>query len=297
MPSVRLATWEAPPAPQPGRTFAVPSFDHSCELTSMINQAAWGPVLRNHQNHPHSLRGRSCALEKGRGLGRWALGPLGAAVSGHGQRGPPHLGLWPEAGAPAPLPGSSGSPHDSEGLPAPRGVEAWAGAGSAPDRGVPAPRFGRRFEAPLLWQSIVMTGTMLLMLKLCTEVRVASELSARRRFFAGWWSRRWDEAAGCTREPSRVRGRSGVLGPAHPSRLPPRAPASVAAPGQAGVATGADPSGNCGESLTGLGARFSPGLAARVRARTGRVLWSLSGLTRSEKHVGGVGGGGYLGPL
>nr|KAF6423433.1 hypothetical protein HJG63_015815 [Rousettus aegyptiacus] len=44
--------------------------------------------------------------------------------------------------------------------------------------------FGRRFEAPLLWQSIVMTGTMLLMLKLCTEVRVASELSARRRFFA-----------------------------------------------------------------------------------------------------------------
>lgn len=132
MPSVRLATWEAPPAPQPGRTFAVPSFDHSCELTSMINQAAWGPVLRNHQNHPHSLRGRSCALEKGRGLGRWALGPLGAAVSGHGQRGPPHLGLWPEAGAPAPLPGSSGSPHDSEGGSPPP-------AGSRPGRGRAAP--------------------------------------------------------------------------------------------------------------------------------------------------------------
>ncbi|XP_039695062.1 solute carrier family 66 member 2 isoform X2 [Pteropus medius] len=45
--------------------------------------------------------------------------------------------------------------------------------------------FGRRFEAPLLWQSIVMTGAMLLMLKLCTEVRAASELSARRHFFAG----------------------------------------------------------------------------------------------------------------
>lgn len=44
--------------------------------------------------------------------------------------------------------------------------------------------FGRRFEAPLLWQSIVMTGAMLLMLKLCTEVRAASELSARRHFFA-----------------------------------------------------------------------------------------------------------------
>lgn len=44
--------------------------------------------------------------------------------------------------------------------------------------------FGRRFEAPLLCQSVVMILTMLLMLKLCTEVRVASELSARRRFFS-----------------------------------------------------------------------------------------------------------------
>lgn len=250
---MRLATWEAPPAPQPGRTFAVPSFDHSCELTSMINQAAWGPVLRNHQNHPHSLRGRSCALEKGRGLGRWALGPLGAAVSGHRQRGPPHLGLWPEAGAPAPLPGSSGSPHDSEGLPAPRGVEAWAGAGSAPDRGVPAPRFGRRFEAPLLWQSIVMTGTMLLMLKLCTEVRVASELSARRRFFAGWWSRRWDEDAGTrplaapANPPSSVgeAGRSGQRIRAASPRgrrrpWPPRG-RPVSRPGPTRAGTGASP--------------------------------------------------------
>ncbi|XP_027791128.2 solute carrier family 66 member 2 isoform X7 [Marmota flaviventris] len=44
--------------------------------------------------------------------------------------------------------------------------------------------FGRRFESPLLWQSVVMTLTMLLMLKLCTEVRVASELNLKRRSFA-----------------------------------------------------------------------------------------------------------------
>ncbi|XP_024610606.1 PQ-loop repeat-containing protein 1 isoform X2 [Neophocaena asiaeorientalis asiaeorientalis] len=44
--------------------------------------------------------------------------------------------------------------------------------------------FGRRFEAPLLWQSVVMIVTMLLMLKLCTEVRVANELNLKRRVFA-----------------------------------------------------------------------------------------------------------------
>ncbi|XP_032149687.1 solute carrier family 66 member 2 isoform X2 [Cebus imitator] len=44
--------------------------------------------------------------------------------------------------------------------------------------------FGRRFESPLLWQSAIMILTMLLMLKLCTEVRVANELNARRRCFA-----------------------------------------------------------------------------------------------------------------
>ncbi|XP_047293789.1 solute carrier family 66 member 2 isoform X10 [Homo sapiens] len=44
-------------------------------------------------------------------------------------------------------------------------------------------RFGRRFESPLLWQSAIMILTMLLMLKLCTEVRVANELNARRRSF------------------------------------------------------------------------------------------------------------------
>lgn len=49
------------------------------------------------------------------------------------------------------------------------------------------PRFGRHFESPLLWQSIVMILTMLLMLKLCTEVRVANELNIKRRSFAGKW--------------------------------------------------------------------------------------------------------------
>ncbi|KAF6072952.1 hypothetical protein HJG60_015476 [Phyllostomus discolor] len=44
--------------------------------------------------------------------------------------------------------------------------------------------FGRHFESPLLWQSIVMIVTMLLMLKLCTEVRVSNELNVKRRFFA-----------------------------------------------------------------------------------------------------------------
>ncbi|XP_030666090.1 solute carrier family 66 member 2 isoform X2 [Nomascus leucogenys] len=44
--------------------------------------------------------------------------------------------------------------------------------------------FGRRFESPLLWQSAIMILTMLLMLKLCTQVRVANELNARRRSFA-----------------------------------------------------------------------------------------------------------------
>ncbi|XP_076768497.1 solute carrier family 66 member 2 isoform X3 [Arvicanthis niloticus] len=44
--------------------------------------------------------------------------------------------------------------------------------------------FGRHFESPLLWQSVVMILTMLLMLKLCTEVRVANELNIKRRSFA-----------------------------------------------------------------------------------------------------------------
>ncbi|XP_057554658.1 solute carrier family 66 member 2 isoform X3 [Hippopotamus amphibius kiboko] len=44
--------------------------------------------------------------------------------------------------------------------------------------------FGRRFEAPLLWQSAVMILAMLLMLRLCTRVRAAGELSLKRRAFA-----------------------------------------------------------------------------------------------------------------
>ncbi|XP_033034349.1 solute carrier family 66 member 2 isoform X2 [Trachypithecus francoisi] len=57
--------------------------------------------------------------------------------------------------------------------------------------------FGRRFESPLLWQSAIMILTMLLMLKLCTEVRVANELNARRRSFA-------DLESPCPRGVSRV---------------------------------------------------------------------------------------------
>lgn len=52
----------------------------------------------------------------------------------------------------------------------------------------PSLRFGRHFESPLLWQSVVMILTMLLMLKLCTEVRVANELNIKRRSFAGGWN-------------------------------------------------------------------------------------------------------------
>ncbi|MGH0127511.1 UNVERIFIED_CONTAM: hypothetical protein FKN15_015175, partial [Acipenser sinensis] len=45
-------------------------------------------------------------------------------------------------------------------------------------------RFGRHFETPLLWQSIIMILTMLIMLHLCTDIRVASELNTKRRAFA-----------------------------------------------------------------------------------------------------------------
>ncbi|XP_042631858.1 solute carrier family 66 member 2-like isoform X2 [Cyprinus carpio] len=44
-------------------------------------------------------------------------------------------------------------------------------------------RFGRYFETPLLWQSIIMIVTMLIMLNLCTSVRMATELSTKRRSF------------------------------------------------------------------------------------------------------------------
>lgn len=44
-------------------------------------------------------------------------------------------------------------------------------------------RFGRYFESPLLWQSIIMIITMLIMLNLCTNVRMATELNTKRRSF------------------------------------------------------------------------------------------------------------------
>ncbi|CAL8295447.1 unnamed protein product [Merluccius merluccius] len=44
-------------------------------------------------------------------------------------------------------------------------------------------RFGRYFETPLLWQSIIMIVTMLTMLNLCTSVRMATELNTKRRSF------------------------------------------------------------------------------------------------------------------
>lgn len=46
-------------------------------------------------------------------------------------------------------------------------------------------RFGRYFETLLLWQSIIMIATMLIMLNLCTSVRMATELNTKRRSFIG----------------------------------------------------------------------------------------------------------------
>lgn len=53
-------------------------------------------------------------------------------------------------------------------------------------------RFGRYFETLLLWQSIIMIATMLTMLNLCTNVRVAAELNTKRRSFIDFdWSSFW----------------------------------------------------------------------------------------------------------
>uniref|UniRef100_A0A8C8CFG7 Solute carrier family 66 member 2 n=1 Tax=Oncorhynchus tshawytscha TaxID=74940 RepID=A0A8C8CFG7_ONCTS len=51
-------------------------------------------------------------------------------------------------------------------------------------------RFGRYFETPLLWQSMVVIATMLIMLDLCTNVRVATELQTKKRSFTchHFWS-------------------------------------------------------------------------------------------------------------
>lgn len=46
--------------------------------------------------------------------------------------------------------------------------------------------FRSHFDSPLLWQSIIMILTMLLMLKLCTEIRVANELN-KTHSFADFW--------------------------------------------------------------------------------------------------------------
>lgn len=53
------------------------------------------------------------------------------------------------------------------------------------NRRFPSDRFGRYFETLLLMQSIVMIATMLIMLNLCTSVRMASELNTKRRAFIG----------------------------------------------------------------------------------------------------------------
>lgn len=50
---------------------------------------------------------------------------------------------------------------------------------------LPRVRFGRYFETLLLWQSIIMIATMLIMLNLCTNVRMATELNTKRRSFIG----------------------------------------------------------------------------------------------------------------
>ncbi|XP_051526311.1 solute carrier family 66 member 2-like isoform X4 [Myxocyprinus asiaticus] len=53
-------------------------------------------------------------------------------------------------------------------------------------------RFGHYFETPLLWQSIIMIITMLIMLNLCTNVHVATELNTKRRSFTDFdWNYFW----------------------------------------------------------------------------------------------------------
>ena len=46
-------------------------------------------------------------------------------------------------------------------------------------------RFGRQFELPLLAQSFIMIGAMMMMLRLCTKIRRESDMSARKRSFLG----------------------------------------------------------------------------------------------------------------
>ncbi|XP_066531814.1 solute carrier family 66 member 2 isoform X1 [Hoplias malabaricus] len=53
-------------------------------------------------------------------------------------------------------------------------------------------RFGHYFETALLWQSIIMIATMLIMLSLCTSVRVTTEISTKGRSFTDFdWNYFW----------------------------------------------------------------------------------------------------------
>ncbi|KAM9824351.1 solute carrier family 66 member 2 isoform 2-T2 [Neosynchiropus ocellatus] len=53
-------------------------------------------------------------------------------------------------------------------------------------------RFGRYFDTLLLWQSIIMIATMLIMLNLCTNVRMTTELNTKRRSFIDFdWNYFW----------------------------------------------------------------------------------------------------------
>ncbi|XP_043993945.1 solute carrier family 66 member 2 isoform X2 [Gambusia affinis] len=53
-------------------------------------------------------------------------------------------------------------------------------------------RLGRYYDDALLWQSIIMICTMLVMLNLCTNVRMAADLSTKRRSFLDFdWTYFW----------------------------------------------------------------------------------------------------------
>lgn len=119
----------------------------------------------------------------------WGAVEARSGRRGGGRPAPPHPGSvppWRLETWPAPPDAAAPSPAGSGGRF--RASVAWhRRPGQRPLTPRPFPRrFGRRFEAPLLWQSVVMILTMLLMLKLCTEVRVANELNLKRRVFAGW---------------------------------------------------------------------------------------------------------------
>lgn len=50
-------------------------------------------------------------------------------------------------------------------------------------------RFGKRYELPLLIQSIVMNVTMFVMIHLCVNVRKKNQIvRSRERIFTGWYA-------------------------------------------------------------------------------------------------------------